>query len=309
MPLPAAGDVAHGRTAPVIRPLPCAGRRLLRQQRAQAGGPHRRHGRQRHGERLRGEVRRIARVHATTTARPARSDSASEVCAKDTTSAPASAATVRATRVTLCSPRALKPPARNFDASSAPASGASSNSPARSIPAARAPATRRATAAEDSPGAPARSSSGSGRAERHHQIEAVEQRRRDAAPVAGAGDRAAGAGTLVDAFPAWARVHGGDQEERRGKGHGAAGAAHPDDPLLEWLAQRLQCGHGELTEFVEEQDAVRGQAHLTGTERPAPPAHQGDDGGLVVRRTEGRALAAARPRAGRSRRQSEYGSP
>ena len=126
--------------------------------------------------------------------------------------------------------------------------------------------------------------------ERYDQIEAVKQRSRDPTPVPGAGDGAAGAGTLVDALPAWAGVHGGNQEERRGKGHGAAGAAHPDDPLLERLAQRLQSGHGELTEFVEEQDAVGGQAHLARAQRPAAPAHQGDDGSLVVRHAEGRAL-------------------
>ena len=47
--------------------------------------------------------------------------------------------------------------------------------------------TRAATAAEARPACPARSSSGSGPAERHDQVEAVQERRRDPAPVAGSG--------------------------------------------------------------------------------------------------------------------------
>ena len=74
------------------------------------------------------------------------------------------------------------------------------------------------------------------------------------------------------------------------KGHRAAGAAYPNDPLLERLAQGLQRRHGELTELVEEQDAVGGQADFARPQRPAPPADEGDDGGLVVRGAEGRAL-------------------
>ena len=66
---------------------------------------------------------------------------------------------------------------------------------------------------------------------------------------------------------------------------------------------------GELAELVEEEDAVGGQAHLAGSERPAPPADERDDGGLVVRRAERAAGRAARRRAGRSRPPSGCGSP
>ena len=71
-----------------------------------------------------------ADAHGTTAARPARSDRASDAWANDTSRAPARAATVRATRDTLCSPRALRAPERSFAARSAAASGASSGSPA-----------------------------------------------------------------------------------------------------------------------------------------------------------------------------------
>ena len=75
-----------------------------------------------------------------------------------------------------------------------------------------------------------------------------------------------------------------------GKVDRAAGAADPYDPLFERLAQRLQRGHRELAEFVEEQDAVGGQTDFARAQGPAPAAHERDDRGLVVRRPEGWAL-------------------
>ena len=198
------------------------------------------------------------------------------------------AATVRATRVTLCRPRALRPPARSFEARSAAASGASSSS-RRAHP--RAGSGH--AAGHDVSGLPGPSGEelvGVRPAERYDQIEPVEKRRRETSPVTGPGGRAATAGALVDALPAGTGVHGGDEKERRREGHGAAGAAHPDDPLLERLAQCLQRGHRELAELIEEEDAVGGQADLAGPQGPAASTDQGDDGSLVMRRPEGRTL-------------------
>ena len=65
-------------------------------------------------------------AHATTTERAARNDKASETCRKETTSSPTRSAMVRATLVSLCRPRALRSPARNFAAKSACASSARS---------------------------------------------------------------------------------------------------------------------------------------------------------------------------------------
>ena len=244
---------------------------------------------QRNGIGLRWQARQRVVAHATTTARPARSDNASDAWANDTTSAPARAATVRATRVTLCSPRALRPPARSLEArSSRHRERAAVRRPASSRPSGRRPRGR-----HDRRRLARRVREeliGIGPAERHDQVEAVEQRSGDAAPVAGPGGGAAAAGAFVDAFAAGAGIHGGHEEEGRGEGDGPAGAADPDDPFLERLAQRLERGDRELAELVEEQDAVGGQAHLAGPQGPTAAADQGDDGGLVMGGAEGRAL-------------------
>ena len=160
-------------------------------------------------------------------------------------------------------------------------------SPARSRAVAT---TRAATAADGSPGVSGEELVGVGPAERDDEIEAVQQRRRDTSPVAGPGDGRAAAGAFVDPLPARARVHRSDEEERRRERDRPAGPAHPDHPFLERLAQRLEGRHGELAQLVEEEHAVGRQAHLTGSERPAAPADEGDDGGLVVRRAERRVI-------------------
>ena len=67
-------------------------------------------------------------------------------------------------------------------------------------------------------------------------------------------------------------------------------AADPDHALLEWLAQCLQDGHGELAELVEEEDTVGGQADLAGAQRPAAAADQRDERRLMMRGAEGRAF-------------------
>ena len=136
-----------------------------------------------------------------------------------------------ATCDTLCSPRALNTPDRSFEPRRASASGTEANgrTPLWAEPQARAraEATREATADDASPGTPERSSSGSGRLRGTTRSNRSIDGRGDPAPIAGAGDGAAVAGTLEDTLTARARVHGGDEQERSREGHGAAGTAHP----------------------------------------------------------------------------------
>ena len=127
-----------------------------------------------------------------------------------------------------------------------------------------------------------------GAAQGHDEIEAVQQRGREPAGVAGAIGHCAAAGSWVDPLSAGARIHGGDQEETSGEGRGAAGPADPDHPLFERLAQRLERGDRELPHLVEEKHAVAGQADLAWAQRPAPPAHQRHDRRPVVRRAKRR---------------------
>ena len=197
-----------------------------------------------------------AGAHDTTAARPARSDRASDAWANDTSGAPARRATVRATRDTLCSPRALKAPERSFAARSAAASGASSGSPAPDRTAGAGGGHATGHRGRRLPRPAGQQLVGVRAAQRHDEVEAVEQGRGDASPVPGAGDGAAAAGPLVDALAARTGVHGGDEEEGGREGDRSPGPAHPDHSLLERLAQRLEGGDGKLAELVEEQDAV-----------------------------------------------------
>ena len=174
VPLPAEGDVVLGgrratRTGPGHRG------RIRRQQVAQGRRTDGGHRGERDGVGLLGQGNWAPGGHGATTSRPARSDSASDTCANDTTSSAARSATVCATRDALCNPRALRAPAWSFEESSSFASGASrgraepplepppGRGPAREPARARAAATRSATTAEGSPAFPERSSPGSGR--------------------------------------------------------------------------------------------------------------------------------------------------
>ena len=139
-----------------------------------------------------------------------------------------------------------------------------------------------------SPGWSANSWSGSGRARgttRSNRSSSGADRRR--VYRARSAVRAA-TGALEDPFPAWARVHGRDQEELGREGDGATRPAHPDHALFERLAQGLERGDRELPHLVEEEHPVGGQADLTRAQRPAAPADQGHERGTVVGGPEGR---------------------
>ncbi len=126
-----------------------------------------------------------------------------------------------------------------------------------------------------------------GPAERDHQVETVQQRRRQPATVPIARGHAAAARPFVDTLAARARIHGCHEQESRRERHRPSRPAHPDHTLLERLAQCLQGRDGELAELVEEQDPVSRHTRLARTERPASTADQRHDGCLMMRRAEG----------------------
>ena len=293
MPPPDAGDLASDAPEPPrVRAHATEGGPDASRRRRVDGTDGRRRG-QRHRVRLLGQARR---AHATTP--PARRAATGPRTRGRTytTSSPARPATVRATRATLCSPRALRHAGAELGASSASASG-------------RPAAARSASAPPPGPGGgdpggdgrrrlarrPGEELVGVRPAQRDDEVEAVQQRRRDAAPVAGPGDGGAGAGALVDPSPQGHGFMAATRRNAAGKVTVPPARLTRIDPLLERLAQRLEGGDGELAELVEEEDAVGGQAHLARPERPAAATDQRDDGGLVVRRAERRAARAATP--------------
>ena len=91
---------------------------------------------------------------------------------------------------------------------------------------------------------------------------------------------------LITGIPAFARVHGGDEHEVGGEGHGAGGAGDGDPGVFQGLAQDFEGLAAELGEFVEEKDAVVGDADFAGR-RVHAAADQADVGDGVVRRAEG----------------------
>src|SRR5690606_17885353 len=113
---------------------------------------------------------------------------------------------------------------------------------------------------------------------------------RDAAEVvlAAGGDLRAGA-RRVGEIAALAGVRRGDEEEAAGVADMGIGAGDDDLAGLDRLAQGFEHGAGELGEFVEEEDAVVGEADLARFR--APPA--ADDG----RHRRGMVRLAKGPRA------------
>src|SRR6202034_4286052 len=151
VPLPDAGDVAGERRA-----RPGHGRGVGRQQLAQGGRAHLGHRRQCSGIGLFGQApRSLAGGHRFTTVRAVRRNRASAACSSPTCSTPTRSATVRATRATLCSPRAVRAPSRSLAASNPAAFGWRGGSPApvpsRAAARARAAPTRAAETAVLSP--------------------------------------------------------------------------------------------------------------------------------------------------------------
>src|SRR5690606_22486988 len=60
-------------------------------------------------------------------------------------------------------------------------------------------------------------------------------------------------------------IHGADQHEARRIGQASTRTGNRDQPVFEWLPQRLEHVATELRQFVEEEDAVVGEGHLAWT--------------------------------------------
>ena len=89
------------------------------------------------------------------------------------------------------------------------------------------------------------------------QVEAVEQRARTGA--AGSAAARASVHRQAPGRPASPHGHGfmaATSRKRAGQRHRGPGPAHPDDALLERLAQRVEHVGGELAQLVEEQHAA-----------------------------------------------------
>ena len=105
-------------------------------------------------------------------------------------------------------------------------------------------------------------------------VDAVQQRAGDTLLVLG--DRAGGAGTLLDRIPiiaAGAGVHGSHQLEIGGESQRALRPADGDDLVLDGLAHHFQDTRAELGQLVQEEHAAVRQGNLAGM-RPVAPAHQ-----------------------------------
>ena len=120
------------------------------------------------------------------------------------------------------------------------------------------------------------------------QVDAVEQRARDAAHVVRDAAWAALAGLARRAAAALAGVHGGDQLDARGVGDAVVGPRNHGLAGLQRLAQGVEHVGQELRQLVEEEDAQVGERHLAGT-RLGATADQGRHAGRMMRRAEGAA--------------------
>ena len=120
------------------------------------------------------------------------------------------------------------------------------------------------------------------------QVDAIEQRPRDAGEVtAHRRRRAAAAAGRIARIAAGAGIHGGDELEARRELAAPGGARDADRTGLERLAQRLEDVAAVLRQLVEKQDAAMRERYLA---RPQPPASadHGRRGGAMVRRAKRR---------------------
>ena len=98
----------------------------------------------------------------------------------------------------------------------------------------------------------------------HVQVDAVQQRAGDAAHIALDGQRRAGALVArIGGKTAGAGIHGRHQHDVGRVSHRYLGPGDGHLPGLQRLAQHFQHILAKLGQFVQEQHAVVGQAHLT----------------------------------------------
>ena len=130
----------------------------------------------------------------------------------------------------------------------------------------------------------------------HMQVDPIEERSRDLPAVAlhlAWGAAAFPFGIAIVA--AGTGIHGGDEHEGRGKGHCSGGAGNRYLAILKRLSHHLKGGAVELRQFVQEEDAVMGQAHLAWGD-VCGASEKADIGDRVVRVAEGAALHDSLPR-------------
>ena len=120
------------------------------------------------------------------------------------------------------------------------------------------------------------------------QVEAVEQRTREATRVAGPDPLAAPARPLRTALAARARVGGPHEQEAGRVADRGLGPAHAHHALLEGLTQCVEGHTTELAHLVEEQHPGVGQADLAGPHPRRAAADQRDERGTVVGSAERR---------------------
>ena len=124
--------------------------------------------------------------------------------------------------------------------------------------------------------------------DRHHEVEAVDQRARELVPEGREPlSRARAREPRVAPPTAGAEVHRRDELEARREDASPLDAGDADDAVLERLAQRLERGPLKLDELIEEQHAAVGERRLAGA-RARSAADQGGHRRAVVRRPKGR---------------------
>ena len=120
----------------------------------------------------------------------------------------------------------------------------------------------------------------------HHDVNAVQQRPGDPAPVLVDRPLGAAAATGRIAVPTTlAGVHGADQHEFRRIGHGAGDSGNGNFSILQRLAHHIQCILAELRQLIQEQHALVGHGDLAGP-GIGTAARQARIGNGMVGRTE-----------------------
>ena len=117
----------------------------------------------------------------------------------------------------------------------------------------------------------------------HQDVDAIQQRAREAAAVADEVGLRALAARAAEA--ARAGVRRGDEHEARREDHDLLAAHDRHVAVLERLAQRFEARAGELRELVQEQDAAVGERRLARLRR-VRAADEAGGGDRVVRRAE-----------------------
>ncbi len=224
-------------------------------------------------------------AHAAGSSVGERYESASATCSGTTASTPASNAIVLATRATRARPRPESDRRSTARSSSSEAAGESARrwclaSTGRLDDAGTDGRRRLARRRSELGGSRARHG--------HDEVEAIEERPRDALAVRlHALGRAGAIACPTPAAATRAEVHRGHEPEPGREARPAPNAGDRHLAVLERLPQRLEQRPGELRQLVEQQHAAMGEADLAGAGRHSASDHRGR-ARTVVRCPEGR---------------------